>query len=133
MLLIVTPMYTRDKSKTIEKSTVAFSWYIKFLDLQKAISWTFLRSNSQNGQSVRRNLFGMYVLCYEFFLALRVALSYPFISILTTFKMCNIEIGFLCVCNSSLEIDDAGDKKLLDFDKFWQKLTGKNEKILSKY
>ena len=58
-------------SKTIEKSTVAFSCNIKFLDLQKAINWAFLRSNSQNGQSVRRNSFGLYVLCYEFHLAFR--------------------------------------------------------------
>ena len=90
-------------SKTIEKTTVVFSCNIIFLDLQKAMSWTFLRSNSQNGQSVRRNLFGMHVLFYKFHLALQVALSYPFSSVLTRIKMCNVKIGFLCTCNSSVE------------------------------
>ena len=49
-------------SKTIEKSTVAFSCNIKFLDLKKAIIWPYSRSKSQNGQSVRRHLFSKYVL-----------------------------------------------------------------------
>ena len=72
MMLNVRHMHIRIiLSKTIEKSTVAFSCSITFFDLQKAISWTFLRSNSQNGQSVRRKLFGRYIyaLCYEFNLA----------------------------------------------------------------
>ena len=87
-------------NKTIEKSTVAFSCNIKFLGLQKAISWVFLRSNSQTGQSVRQNLFvkicsaGMSYVMY-FNLALQVALSYPFISIPTRIKMFNIEIVFI--------------------------------------
>ena len=49
-------------SKTIEKSTVAFSCNIKFLDLENTIIWSYSRSKSQNGQSVRRTLFSKYVL-----------------------------------------------------------------------
>ena len=60
----------------MEKSTTAFSCHIQFLDLEKAMIWSFSRLKSSDEQPVYLNLFSKYVLFHLAFHALRYTIIF---------------------------------------------------------